>query len=265
MGAREFFQKKEVFTRDELKHYLYEDKQTDSLKEIVKYHLSRGNMGQVKKGLFFSVDAGYSPEGQPVDYFLVTSKAADDAVLGYYTTLDILGHAHSVYNRYYFITKKAKNYNRFQFRGNEFLPVQVSKRLVKKGQTNLGVRDYDRKGEMIDITTIERTLVDLLDRPKYGGGWEQIWRSFEGVSFLQIEKIIDYVEALENATTAAKVGYFLEDNLDTISIDEDKLKNLEDLKPKQRHYMDRSVEGGKLVSRWNLIVPEYVLNHGWEE
>lgn len=265
MKAQEFFQKKEVFTRDELKQFLSGDGGTNSLKEIIKYHIKQNNIGQVKKGLFYSVQVGFSPDNQPVDSFLVTSKAADDAVIGYYTALDILGHAHSVYNRYYFITQKAKNYNRFQFRGNEFVPVQVPKKLVEKGETDLGVRDYDRKGEMIEITTIERTLVDLLDRPRYGGGWEQIWRSFEGVGFLKIENIIDYVEALDNATTAAKVGYFLEDNRDKISIDEEKLNKLETLKPKQRHYMDRDAGNGKLVRRWNLIVPEYVLNQGWQE
>lgn len=265
MKTREFFQRKEVFTRDELQQYLSGHRETNSLKGIIKYHLKQNNIGQVKKGLFYSVQAGFSPENQPVDPLLVASKSANDAILGYYTVLDILGHAHSVYNRYYFITQKSKNYNRFQFRGNEFVPVQVPKRLVTNGKTNLGVRDYDRKGEIIKITTIERTLVDLLDRPRYGGGWEQIWRSFEGVSFLKVEKIIDYAEALENATTAAKVGYFLEDNQDKISIDIDKLKKLEELKPKQGHYMDRDAGNGELVQRWNLIVPEYVINHEWQE
>lgn len=265
MATRELFETKEVFTRDELRDHLSKDGETESLKELIQYHLDRGNIGQVKKGLFYSVEAEFAPGKQPVDSFLIASKATEDAVLGYYTALDLLGHAHSVMHRYYFLTRKAKNHKKFTFRGNEFVPVQVSKSLVENNSVNLEVRDYDRKGEMIDVTTIERTLVDVLDRPQYGGGWEQIWRSFEGVGYLQIENIIEYVRALDNATTAAKVGYFLEDNLDVISLDEEKLAKLEAMKPKQRHYMDRDAGGGKLVSRWNLIVPEYVLNRGWQE
>lgn len=265
MPTRELFETQEVFTRDELKDHLSKDGKTGSLKELIQYHLGEGNIGQVKKGLFYSVEAEFSPDNQPVDSFLIASKATDDAVLGYYTALDLMGHAHSVMHRYYFLTLKAKNHEKFEFRGNEYVPVQVSKKLLDRELVKLGVRQYDRKGEMIDVTTLERTLVDVLDRPQYGGGWEQIWRSFEGVGYLQIENIIEYVRALDNATTAAKVGYFLEDNLDTISVEEKKLVELEKMKPKQRHYMERDSANGKLVSRWNLIVPEYILKRGWQE
>ncbi len=265
MKTRELFEKKEVFTRDELKQHLVRAGGGSSLKELIRYHLNQGNIGQVKRGLFFPVDAGTAPEDQPVDPFLVAAKASEQGVLGYHTALDLQGHAHSVYSRYYFVTPKAKNYDSFTFRENEFVPVQVSRKLLKKEKENLGVQEYDRKGEIIDVTSIERTLVDLLDRPRYGGGWEEIWRSTTGFGFLKEEEILEYVRALENKTTAAKVGFWLEQHREEYNVSETMLNDLEPLCPGQPHYMDRSYDRRTLVPRWNLIVPDYVLNRGWEE
>ena len=40
----------------------------------------------------------------------------------------------------------------------------------------------DRQGLPIRVTGLERTLVDVLDRPALAGGWEEAWRSWEGVA-----------------------------------------------------------------------------------
>lgn len=68
----------------------------------------------------------------------------------------------------------------------------------------------DRAGLSVRVTSLERTLVDVLVRPDLGGGWEEIWRSLEMVEFFDLDVVIDYTLLFENATTAAKVGFFLE-------------------------------------------------------
>jgi len=35
--------------------------------------------------------------------------------------------------------------------------------------------------------------------------------------------------------------------------------------PAQPRYLDSSRESGRLLSRWNLVVPDYVLNRRWDE
>ena len=66
----------------------------------------------------------------------------------------------------------------------------------------------ERAGVDVRVTSLERTLVDLLDRPDLGGGWEEIWRSLESVEFYDLDRIVEYVTLLENSTTTAKVGFF---------------------------------------------------------
>lgn len=114
------------------------------------------------------------------------------------------------------------------------------------------------------VTSEARTLVDVLDRPDLGGGWEEVWRSLEGLSLVDGAAVLAYLEHLGNATTAALVGYFLEQHREYLDVHEAILKAIEGLRPKGRHYLDRRA-GGRLAKRWNLIVPDSIWERRWEE
>jgi len=71
---------------------------------------------------------------------------------------------------------------------------------------------------------------------------------------------------LENATTAAKVGFFLDQHKEALMVENTHLKPLRELRPRQPHYLERSRrKAGSLVPEWNLIVPAAVLKRSWEE
>ena len=119
---------------------------------------------------------------------------------------------------------------------------------------------------MVRVTGYERTLVDLLDVPEYGGGWEEIWRSLEAVEFFDLDFIVDYALRLGSALTIARVGFFLEQHQQAFMVEERQLQTLQAQAPKQRQYFERRHrKGGKLIRRWNLIVPEEVLKRSWDE
>jgi predicted transcriptional regulator of viral defense system len=118
----------------------------------------------------------------------------------------------------------------------------------------------------VRVTSLERTLVDVLDRPDLSGSWEEIWRSLESVEFFDLDKVVEYTLLLANATTGAKVGFFLEQNREPLMVEDRHLKALRDLRPRQPHYLDRSKRTpGRLVSEWNLVIPREVLERAWGE
>ena len=116
----------------------------------------------------------------------------------------------------------------------------------------------------IQVTSQARTLVDVLDRPEWAGGWEEVWRSLEGIRLLDLRAVLAYLERLDNATTAALVGFFLEQHQEALGLDAAELASLEPMRPKSKHYLSRT-EGGRLAKRWNLIVPERLWRRAWEE
>jgi predicted transcriptional regulator of viral defense system len=129
-----------------------------------------------------------------------------------------------------------------------------------------GVSRHKRSGGELRVSNFERTLVDVLDRPELSGSWEEIWRSLASIEFFDIEQVIDYVLLLGNATTAAKVGFFLEQHREDLMVDERHLKPLQALRPHQPHYLlRRRRKRGRWMKKWNLMVPDEILNQSWGE
>ena len=108
-------------------------------------------------------------------------------------------------------------------------------------------------------------VVDVLNRPVYSGSGEEIWRSLESIEFFDLDMVTEYVRVLNNATTAAAVGFFLEQHRDNLLVEEKYLDTLKALCPKQPHFLDSGKRKGKLQKQWNLIVPNEILDKTWTE
>lgn len=84
-----------------------------------------------------------------------------------------------------------------------------------------GVTIHKRTGIDVRVTTFERMTSDL-------------------------DAVIAYIKLLDNATTASKTGYFLEQHKAALLVDDRYLEELKKIKPKQPHYM---VRGGRETYR----------------
>jgi len=105
-----------------------------------------------------------------------------------------------------------------------------------------------------------------LNRPDLSGGWEEVWRSLEQVEFFAVDRIVQYALLLNNGTTAATVGFYLEQHKDTLMVEEKHLQPLKAQRPRSPHYLERKQRAeSHLVKDWNLIVPSRILDRTWEE
>jgi len=264
-AAQDFFFQNPVFRREELVRHMEgranRSLSTNTVRELLRYHQARGRLVAIRRGLYAFVRPGFSPATCPVDSYLVASKGVPDGVLAYHSALELHGLAYSSFETIQVVSQRTLR--SWHFRGVEFRPIKAAQTLGDEA-LSLGVQTMDRGGQDILVTTPERTLVDVLDRPDLGGGWEEIWRSLEGLTILYFGEVVAYAKRLGNATTASRVGYFLEQHRDLLSVDEKVLASLEKLRPVGVHYMDPR-EGGRLAHRWNLIVPERVAFRLWEE
>jgi predicted transcriptional regulator of viral defense system len=235
-----------------------------TLDSLLSYYVETGRIVRVRRGLYLAVPPGADPAKCPLDPYLVAAKLTEDAVLAYHTALEFHGRARSVMERFHYLT--ARRSRPLEFRGLRFRAVPFPKALRDAGRESLGVKTAERRDVDLRVTTLERTLVDLLDRPDLGGGWEEIWLSFESVEFFDIDRVVEYALALDNATTAAKVGFYLQSHREPLMVAEEHLKRLRDRRPKEPHYLERrSRKPARLAPEWNLMVPAEILDRSWEE
>ena len=266
MKHEEFFRKHPVFTGEEMADYLASCGEVGSrTKEaLLAYHKKTGRIVSVRRGLYAVVPRGADPASYPVDPYLVAAKLTKDAVLSYHTALELHGSAYSVHE--HFVYTAARPLSPLTFRSHVFRGARFPASLRRAGQESFGVVQMDRSGVEIRVTSVERTLVDLFNRPDLCGGWEEIWRSLESVELLDLDTVVEYALLLGNATTTAKVGFFLEQHSEPLMVEEKHLNALRGLRPQQPHYLDRDRrQSGRLVSGWNLIVPREVLERRWAE
>jgi predicted transcriptional regulator of viral defense system len=266
MKAEGFFARHPVFTWDEFAtfHAGRGAESQRSAEALLAYHTRAGHLLRPRRGLYAVVPVGMSPDATPVDPYLLATRMTDDAVLAYHTALDVHGTAYSAHERVVFVTTHATR--PWSFRSLEFRPVRTPRALLEKGAVDVQVTVVDRAGLDVRVTTLERALVDVLDRPDLGGGWEEVWRSLEAVSVFDLGAVAEYALLLDNSTTTAKVGFFLEQHRQTLDVEEHHLQRLRAQRPRQPHYVDRHDSGENVFLRdWNLVVPAALVERPWQE
>ncbi len=265
MKPTNFFDQHPVFTHEEFAamHSGLGRRSTRTTENILAQHVAGGRLLRVHRGLYATVPPGVEPASFTPDTYLVTTKAADDAVLAYHAALQFHGKAYSVSNRFTYATRH--RLRPFEFRGAKFVAVLLPATLRALRRPAGGVLEQRHGGGLVRVTTLERTLVDVLDAPDHGGGWEEIWRSLESVEFFDLDAVIDYALKLGSALTVARVGFYLEQHRDQLMVEDRHLKALRAKAPAQPRYFDRDRGPGKFVRPWNLVVPEQVLSRSWAE
>ena len=267
LSSQAYFAKNPVFTTEDFERFLRNAERpgTQNRKRLLGYHKKQGHIISVRPGLYASIPLGASADTFLIDASLIASHLTCDAALGYSTALAFHGVAHSRREEAIVITQHPLVHP-FLFQGISYRTVTPPLALVATGESDFGVERRERQGQEVRVTGLERTLVDGLDRLPLSGGWEEVWRSYEAVSYLDIERVVHYALLLGNATTIAKVGFFLQAQQERWMIGDDSLKMLRDRRPRQPHYTDRNrEEPARLISEWNLILPERVVNRMWEE
>lgn len=264
MRLQELASNQPVLTGDTLRVWLDREHSRNkrSREALLSYYLREGHLVRVRRGLYAVVPPGGDPATCPVDPYLVAAKYCGDSVLAYHTALEVQGKAYSVFERYFFQSNRPLRPT--TFRGARFECVVFPKALREAGQQDFATKTVDRAGVGIKVASLERTLVDLLDRPDLGGGWEEIWRSLESIEYFDLDLVVGYVKLLSNRTIAAKVGYYLQQHAEALMVEDRHLAPLRELRPQQPHYLERG-KSGKLVRQWNLVVPSSVANKSWEE
>jgi len=263
----DFFQTHSVFTVEEFKRHHAswgKAKESRSADSLLAYHVKTGHLINVKRGLYAVVPRGVDPERYTPDPFLLASRMTSDAVLSHHTALEFYGRAYSVFSKFTYQTSKSPK--SATFRGMSFQPVKIPEALKRKNKEDFGVKTHDLKGLKLKVTALERILVDVMDRPNYSGSWEEKWRSLEMIEFFDLDQVLEYIKLLGNATTAAKVGFFLDQHRDELMVPENYLNELRQLRPKQPHYLERKRnKKSSWVAAWNLMVPDEIIDRRWDE
>ncbi|MDY7092523.1 MAG: hypothetical protein SX243_06055 [Acidobacteriota bacterium] len=251
-----FFRSHPVFNLNEAQRGLGLQGEKATTLERLKYHLGRGRIRSVARGVYATVPAGVDVEGFHADPFLVAAAARPDAVFSHHAALELLGAARSAWREVTVYTKRRRP--PLDLRSARIRFLDHPKALVEAGQEELGLRRMSREDRVLRVTGPERTLVDGFRQPALAGGVEELVGSAASFPVLDLDLLGKVLAAYDSKSLWAAVGWFLERYQNAFYVPDTYLEELEKQIPASPYYLARGTRGGDLQGRWNLIVPESV-------
>jgi predicted transcriptional regulator of viral defense system len=262
MNYKNFFNQHPVFTIEEV---LAASKgiKMSSVYANLKYYLKKGKLRIIKRGLYYVI-----PDDNLSDTFyphslLIASRLSKEAIIAFHSAFELMGYSHSIFHRFFYYTNLRKR--TFIFRDDEFISVKVPESLKRTNLEMLSTEEEYYHNVCVKFTNRERSFVDCLNKPDYGGGIEEVYRCVEKYPYLNFEEIMAYLDALEKNILYAKVGFFLQQHREQFYVEEALLKELKKKIPNSAVYFDSKRRKGKLVKEWNLVVPDIIIKRKWEE
>ena len=234
-----------------------------ALVKRLKHLQATGRVVSLERGLYATVRPGDSPEAVAPDPYLVSSVLRPDGVFAYHSALTLLGAGHSDWNVVTLLSRRRRRPLVLRNARIDVLPHPAA--LVRKRGTEVGVRSLPYLDRTLRVTGPERTLVDGFRRLGPVGGLEELVTSAAGFPSLDLSELHAVLRAYDLRILYAAVGWFLQTYRAHFFVPDAFLARLETKRPAAPQYLPRrgrAEEGsGRMVPRWNLILPETVL-HG---
>jgi hypothetical protein len=253
-----FFARHPVFRLEELAAELSPQRDRAAARSRVKYHLHRGRLRAITRGVYAVVPVGVAPSRFHPDRYLVGRSLRPDALFSHHAALELLGAAHSDWNTCTIVTATRRAPVRLD--GVSFRFVLPPPALRRGGLLDLGTRRVERAGLSLHVTGPERTLLDGFRQPGLVGGLEELVESAAGFGVLDLGLLENLLDAYRQKVLWAAVGWFLEQYRRSFFVTNEYLKRVRRNRPASPHYLPRSHRrGGVFLPRWNLVLPRTVV------
>lgn len=264
-----FLEREPVFTRVELVAYLSERGEARAGERAglwLDRWQQRGTIVEVRRspGLYSVVRPGADPERFQPRPYLVATKMTPDAVVSHRSAMAFQGCGHSVWCHFVYSAAEPAPPLTYRAAGYEGVPFPAA--LTDAGHPMWGVESVAYGGGRVRVTSLERTLVDVLAQPLLGGGWEEIWRAASPSKVPDIAKVAAYTKLLDDAALRARVGFYVAQHQALWQLPDKALDLFRDDSPAHPYYLDPADhDPAELVGEWDLVVPKWVMEQDWEE
>ena len=128
----------------------------------------------------------------------VASALTPTAYVAYHSALEFYGVANQVFNIMYVASES--RFNSFEFDGLSYI--------YAKSPTNVGIKT-PIMSYGIRVTSLERTVIDCIDRIDRCGGSEEMLQCFGMIMHVSEAKMMEVLASYDKATLYKKVGFVL--------------------------------------------------------
>ena len=207
----------------------------------IKDYLKRGYIERIRRDLYAVISMETE---QPIaNRFHIASKTTEKSFVSYHSAFEYYGYANQVFNEVYFSV--GKRVRPFYFDGISYCPI-VNDKDVGIIETDIGVR----------ISSLERTVIDGIERFEKIGGLEELLRCIALIPSLDADKLLEALDAYGFGQLYQKTGYILEFFCNELSLPESFFSTCEKRSSASKMYLCERQEDFILYPRWRLFAPK---------
>jgi len=213
--------------------------------------VKKGACERVKPGLYVKIPQTIIlRKGKYIeDPILVGSIITKPYFFSYYTALNIHG-IEQRYTKEIYITS-IKHQKDITYHGCRLRFVRVIPKRF------FGFKNIDYMHHKIAVASIERTIIDIFDRPEYAGGWQEIISCLLDLEAVNWGKLLEYIEIFNEKIMVHRMGYIFEKLQSAVNVPEQFIRALKKRTSKNTYYFDEK-KLGKYSGTWRIVVPEKI-------
>ncbi len=196
------YNSKSVFTTKDLKKYVKDTK------NFLHHLVEKKWIMKIRKGTYIIIplNAGENgSESYTLHGFAIGSLLASPSsyYIGYLSALNYHGLTDRISSHVHIATTIAK-------RSQKIFDIKF-KFITIHSQKMFGTEEKTIDEIKVKISSPEKTIVDCLDHPRYGGGIEEIARTlFFSKNEINVKKLVDCAKKMGNNTIIKRLGYISE-------------------------------------------------------
>ncbi len=248
-----------VFTIREFGNALPVGSSPAAAKHRLDHAVERGWAERVMRGVYVSRFGLFATRNP--DSLVLASKLGSDVVISHASALVALGLSHNVLRRVTF-SSAARPFRR-TYGAYEYVRLKMPQGMAKESVLSRHTLARHIDGEPVRVTTRERTLVDCLADPRWGGGLEMLLRSVGAVPSWRLDDVLDYLDLLGSPTVVARTAWVLSLGSSQWRLEDDALQALRDRIGTGPYYLGDRERAARFVAHWRLYVPADVEVEEW--
>lgn len=244
MDAYNQLAKYPVFTIDEVEKLTGNSKTAYSqLDRLMK----KGLVKKVRKNIYSVVNP---VTGQIVAMrYQIACAVTDTAYISHHSAFEYYGLANQVFYEVYVSSKTKFNTFEYDHVTYKYVASRMQEGIVEAKNTT-GVQ----------ITDLERTVIDSIRDYNKIGGFEELLNCLEGVHYLDEAKLLRYLKVYNTQGLYQRVGYLLQHYQKEMQVSNDFINSCKEKIGRSRRYLlNESIDGSTYNREWELMVPKVLL------
>jgi predicted transcriptional regulator of viral defense system len=219
----------------------------NTARSLVNAYVKRGYIQSVRRNLYVAISIETK---QPVvNKFVIASHVTDSSWISHHTAFEYYGMANQVFYEIY--TSSKTEVRSFEFDGLFYKCIQ------SKMYDGIDKTDAD-----VYVTDLERTVVDSIKDFEKIAGLEELLRCLDMITYLDTNKLKNYLEAYNSQILYQKTGYILGHFKAAMKLQDSLFEFCKSKLNKSVRYFYKGIEKESPVYNkyWQLFVPAALLS-----